>query len=83
AGDRLGVMAGGGLRLDNLAEVVRRTGVSLLHSSLIRGNGKDGAGQSRGGRAIAVEAVLEEDVREAIRIFRREFDARATAASAD
>jgi len=79
AGDRLEVMAGGGLRLDNLAEVVRRTGVSMLHSSLIRRTGGRRAGAARNGHAT----VLEEDVREAIRIFRREFDARLPAPSAD
>ena len=79
AGDRLEVMAGGGLRLDNLAEVVRRTGVSMLHSSLIRRTGGRGAGPARNGHAT----VLEEDVREAIRIFHREFDARVSAPSAD
>ena len=74
AGERIGVMAGGGLRLDNLAEVVRRTGVSLLHSSLKRGNGNDGPHDA---------ALLEEDVREAIRLFHREFNAQGAAASAD
>ncbi|MGH9607113.1 MAG: copper homeostasis protein CutC [Terracidiphilus sp.] len=75
AGDRLDVMAGGGLRLDNLAEVVRRSGVSLLHGSLTRGNGKNGSGTLDGGRA----AALEEDLREAILLFHREHEARAAA----
>jgi copper homeostasis protein len=38
ARERLDIMAGGGLKLANLAEVVRRTGVSYLHGSLTRGN---------------------------------------------
>jgi copper homeostasis protein len=38
ARERLDIMAGGGLKLANLAEVVRRTGVSYLHGSLTRRN---------------------------------------------
>jgi copper homeostasis protein len=38
ARERLEIMAGGGLKLANLAEVVRRTGVSYLHGSLTRRN---------------------------------------------
>jgi len=55
--DRLEVMAGGGLKLANLPEVVRRSGVSCLHGSLSRG--------------IGAAAVLE-DVREAIRLLQLE-----------
>jgi copper homeostasis protein len=39
ARERLDIMAGGGLKLANLAEVVCRTGVSYLHGSLTRRNG--------------------------------------------
>ena len=55
AAGRIEVMAGGGLRIGNLAEVVRRSGVSCLHSSLT-GNG-------------AKAAALEGDLRAAIRLF--------------
>lgn len=57
AGDRLEVMAGGGLKLKNLPEVVRKSGVSCLHGSLSRSTG--------------AAAVLE-DVREAIRLLQIE-----------
>jgi copper homeostasis protein len=63
AGDRLQLMAGGGLRLDNLAAVVRRSGITCLHGSLshvVRRNGH------------AVREVREGDVREAIRLLQIE-----------
>jgi copper homeostasis protein len=77
AGDRLVVMAGGGLRLDNLVQIVRNTGVSMLHSSLTRNGGS--AAQSNGAHLH----LLEADVREAIRLFHQEFSARFAAPSAD
>lgn len=73
---RIRIMAGGGLRLDNLAEVVRRSGVTMIHSSLTRANGSaraNGDGPSGNGH------VLEADVREAIRLFHDAFHARAAA----
>lgn len=62
AGTRLEVMAGGGLKLANLPEVVRRSGVTCLHGSLSRPNpaGADG------------RAALEQDLREAIRLLQQE-----------
>jgi copper homeostasis protein len=63
AGDRLEVMAGGGLKLQNLAEVVRRSGVTCLHGSLAR---------SRNGSGPSQASVLEEDLREAIRLLQQE-----------
>jgi copper homeostasis protein len=69
---RLDVMAGGGLRLHNLAEVVRRTGVSYLHGSLTRENGGSDHANSQNG---CDPSVLEADVREAVRLFRRHFAA--------
>lgn len=61
ANGRLHVMAGGGLTVSNLAEVVGRTGVSYLHGSLTR----DWTGD-----LVAGSAALENNVREALRIFR-------------
>jgi copper homeostasis protein len=61
AGDRLEVMAGGGLRLANLAEVVRRTGVTCLHGSL-----------SRKVPGVGLREQLEADLREAIRLLQQE-----------
>jgi copper homeostasis protein len=65
AGDRLEVMAGGGLKLANLPEVVRRSGVTCLHGSLSRprAGSDEAAGQ---------KTVFEEDVREAIRLLQQE-----------
>jgi len=60
AGGQLQIMAGGGLQLTNLAEVVRRTGVSCLHGSLSRT------------RAAGSPSMLEKDVRESVRLLRRE-----------
>ncbi|HEY3706659.1 MAG TPA: copper homeostasis protein CutC [Terracidiphilus sp.] len=58
AASRLEVMAGGGLRLSNLREVVRRAGVSCLHGSLstpVNGHPRE-------------TDRLEQDVREAVRL---------------
>jgi len=69
AGDRLEVMAGGGLKLANLADVVRRSGVTCLHGSLSRMRGSAGAKQAS---LAEVQAGLEQDLREAIRILQQE-----------
>jgi copper homeostasis protein len=74
AGGRLDLMSGGGLTLANLAEVVRRSGVSYLHGSL-KGGRRDGAGKEMDTERAA---VLEADVREVIRLFRREMELRTT-----
>ncbi|MDE3186464.1 MAG: copper homeostasis protein CutC [Acidobacteriota bacterium] len=66
AGRRLDVMAGGGLRLDNLMDVVRRTGVTSLHGSLIRRDARSGSSLPRNGDRAP---VLEADVREAVLLF--------------
>jgi copper homeostasis protein len=63
AGDRLEIMAGGGLRLTNLAEVVRRSGVTCLHGSL---------GRPKSVPGLAKQRALEEDLREAIRLLQQE-----------
>jgi copper homeostasis protein len=69
AGDRLEVMAGGGLKLANLAEVVRRSGVTCLHGSLSR---MRGAGAGNPLSLSELQATLEQDLREAIRILQQE-----------
>jgi len=71
AGDRIHVIAGGGLRLESLVEVVRLSGIYSLHGSLTRRNG------SRSSHANGNQ--LEEDVREAIRLLQTEY--RTSAAS--
>jgi copper homeostasis protein len=42
AGERIRILAGGGLRLENLAEIVERSGVQCLHGSLSH-HAEDGA----------------------------------------
>jgi copper homeostasis protein len=61
AGGRLKVMAGGGLKLASMAEVVRRSGVRYLHGSLSRPEAHSADGRS----------LLEENIREAIRILQQ------------
>jgi copper homeostasis protein len=67
---RIQVIAGGGLKLESLVEVVRRSGVYSLHGSLTRRNGTHSP--KTGGKE------LEADVREAIRLLESEY--RATTA---
>lgn len=59
AGERIRIMAGGGLRLANLIEVVQRSGVTWLHGSLAQA---PGAGTPPGTPRI----VRVEDIQEAI-----------------
>jgi copper homeostasis protein len=59
AAGRIQIMAGGGLVLSDLVDFLQRTGVSLLHGSLIR----KVPGQPN-------PEVLEADIREAIRLIR-------------
>jgi copper homeostasis protein len=58
AGNRIELMAGGGLRLENLGELVRRSGVNCVHGSLTRSQGSTGNGMNS----------LEEDVRHVMRL---------------
>jgi copper homeostasis protein len=67
AAGRIQIVAGGGLRLETLTEVVRRSGAYCLHGSLSRTNGKHNAGSN--GYALAA------DVREAVRLLRGAFHA--------
>jgi copper homeostasis protein len=66
AGDRIQIMAGGGLRLANLIEVLRRAEVTCLHGSLTR--------KHHGETPTADPVVLEADVREAVRLMNAEFE---------
>lgn len=72
AGERIHIIAGGGLRLATLTQVVRRSGNFSLHGSLTRKNGNHSP--------QAAQALLEADVREAVRLLRSEFDLRMAAA---
>jgi len=71
AGNRLNIMAAGGLRLSNLVRVVRHTGASYLHGSLTRGSANGIEGPANFG------AKLEDDVREAMRLLRNEMKLRS------
>jgi copper homeostasis protein len=62
AGNRIRILAGGGLRLSNLSEVVRRSGVYALHGSLTR--------ESHGINGQPDVRLLERSVRDAIRMLR-------------
>jgi copper homeostasis protein len=75
---RLDVMAGGGLQLTSLVEVLRRTGVSHLHGSLSRrpGSHSDGGPKHNGHSLRSGPVVFEADVHEAVRLLHREFAAR-------
>jgi copper homeostasis protein len=85
AGERLAIMAGGGLRLRNLLEVVRRTGVRYLHGSMTRAREGYGANELKEGNgcaaadghiAVSGPAMLEAGVRESVRLLQDEFAAR-------
>jgi copper homeostasis protein len=71
AGNRINVMAAGGLRLNNIVRLVRHTGVSYIHGSRTQ----------RSSRAIAAQAesaaMLESDIREAVRLLRHEMKLRS------
>jgi copper homeostasis protein len=71
AGDRIQIMAGGGLRLTSMVEVLEQTGLHCLHGSLTRRAG-DGLPQSDQ-REGQVEALVA-DVRTAVGLMRGHFD---------
>jgi copper homeostasis protein len=75
AGTRLEIMAGGGLRLASLSEIVLRTGVACLHGSLTP--------QTSGSGAAPRPNQLEENVREAVRLLREACSQKPVSASAD
>jgi copper homeostasis protein len=75
AGTRLEIMAGGGLRLANLSEVVLRTGVSYLHGSLTPETAVNGD--------LPLTNQLEENVRQAVRLLREACSHRPVPATAD
>jgi copper homeostasis protein len=66
AAGRVEVMAGGGLRIANLLEVRRMTGVNCLHTSLIR---RPEMSAVKNGASTQQRAILQQgDVREAARL---------------
>jgi copper homeostasis protein len=70
AAGRIEVMAGGGLRLSNLLEVRRMTGVHCLHTSLT--SRPEVITMKSGAVAEMASRLLENDVREAARLMRLE-----------
>jgi len=68
AGNRIRIMAGGGLKLASLVEVLERTGLCCLHGSLTRK-----AGENRPGDGAE---MLEADVRTAVRLMSGHFAAK-------
>lgn len=64
AGDRIEIMAGGGLKLANLVEVVTRSGATTLHGSLSRPRAADTPEET--------QQTLVADIREAIRLLEHE-----------
>ena len=69
---RIHIIAGGGLRLATLTQVVRRSGNFSLHGSLTRKNGHRTPREA--------QVLLEADVREAIRLLRTEYEGMAAIA---
>ena len=65
AAGRIEVMAGGGLRIANLLEVRRLTGVNCLHTSLIA---RPETIAMKSGGAVKNSILHEQDVREAVRL---------------
>ncbi len=65
ADQRIGIVAGGGLRLASLAQVVRRSGVYSLHGSLTHENGS----ATHGTKLEALEAA----VRRAVQLLESEY----------
>lgn len=68
AGNRIQIMAGGGLKLASMVEVLERTGLSCLHGSLTRRVAENTAGNSA--------EFLEVDVCTAIRLMSGHFAAK-------
>ena len=77
AGDRIRIMAGGGLKLASMGQLLERTGVCYLHGSLTRRvetrNGKIANGHTAAGAAD----ILEADVRAAVELLHTHFAATA------
>jgi copper homeostasis protein len=70
--NRIQIMAGGGLKLASMVEVLEQTGLRCLHGSLARRAG-DGLPESVN-RGTAAE-ILEADVRTAVRLMQGHFSA--------
>jgi copper homeostasis protein len=79
AGDRIQIMAGGGLKLASLAEVLERTGVRCVHGSLTRRAEECDRESANGHKAVGKADILEADVRTAVKLLGGTFAARGIA----
>jgi len=80
AGDRIQIMAGGGLKLASMAELLERTGVGCVHGSLTRQAEEHDRESTDGHKAVGKADILEADVRAAVKLLRGTFATRETAA---
>jgi copper homeostasis protein len=79
AGNRIQIMAGGGLKLASLAEVLERTGIRCVHGSLTRHVAECGPENANGHKAVGKADILEADVRAAVKLLRDTFATRGIA----
>ena len=82
AGSRIQIMAGGGLKLASMLEVLERTGLSCLHGSLARAAGECILESASADTPVKETDTLDADVRTAVRLMRNHFDKREVAAQA-
>jgi len=82
AGDRIGIMAGGGLKLASLAELLERTGVHCVHGSLTRRSPECGQPTTNDHSSASKADSLEADVRAAVTLLQRHFAGDKITASA-
>jgi copper homeostasis protein len=71
ASGRIQIMAGGGLKLTSMVEVLEQTGLRCLHGSLTR---RAGDGLPESCKTEGQAEILEADVRTAVRLMQRHFD---------
>jgi copper homeostasis protein len=72
AGERIQIMAGGGLKLASMAEVLEQTGLRCLHGSLTR---RAGDGLPDSGKTASQAEILQADVRTAVGLMSGHFAA--------
>ena len=73
AGDRIQIMAGGGLKLASMVEVLEQTGLGCLHGSLTR---RAGDGPPECGKTTSQAEILQGDVRTAVGLMQGHFAAK-------
>lgn len=75
ARERIQIMAGGGLRLATMVELLERTGLRALHGSLTRRAGESGLDSVNKDTTTGEAEILESDVRTAVRLMHGHFAA--------